>query len=204
MSKKLQLILLGVFILIAVYVKTNYVLSVDLFITQALQDLNFLWFDNLMKFISQLGYQTTWTISLVSAVLFFLLLKKKKEALIIFISTLGALFLSEFFKIIIARPRPDPNLIYQFEKLARFDSYPSGHVLFAMGFYGILFFLAYIHIRKKLLRNLLLVSFVLVISLMGFSRIYLGSHWFSDILGSYILGLIWLNFMTILYKRLKV
>ena len=150
MNKKLQLILLGVFILLAVYVKSNYIVSTDLFITQTLQNLNFFWFDLLMKFISKLGYQITWIISLLGAVLFFMLLKKRKEALVIFMSILGALFLSEFFKIISARPRPDPNLIYQFEKLARFDSYPSGHILFAIGFYGFIFYLIYKNLKKRL------------------------------------------------------
>ncbi len=204
MSKKLQIILFLIFILLSIYVKFNPIISWDLFITQSLQSFNVFWFDLLMKFISKLGNHISWGISLLAAIFLLLLLKKKKDAFLIFTSTLGALFLSEFAKIIIARPRPDPTLIYQFEKLSRFDSFPSGHVLFAMGFYGFIFYLIYKNLKKGLLKNLLLVSCILVILLMGLSRVYLGSHWFSDVLGSYLIGIVWLILMASIYKRMQI
>ncbi len=107
------------------------------------------------------------------------------------------------FKKLIHRPRPISPLIQTVEHLTKNDSFPSGHVMFAIGLYGFLLFLSFTQIKKTHpSRNISLVIFSIPIILMGISRIYLGSHWFSDVLGAYFLSLSWLMVMIWAYRKL--
>ena len=90
-------------------------------------------------------------------------------------------------KDLIRRPRPTSNLVNVFAKLTDL-SFPSGHVMFYIGFYGFIGFLAFSLLKPSLKRSLLLVFFCGLVVLIGASRIYLGQHWASDVLGAYLLG----------------
>ena len=90
-------------------------------------------------------------------------------------------------KDLIQRPRPTPGLVNVFATLNSY-SFPSGHVMFYLGFFGFIWFLAFSLLKPSLKRNFLLVIFGGLIVLIGVSRIYLGEHWASDVLGSYLLG----------------
>jgi len=72
-----------------------------------------------------------------------------------------------------------------------------------MALYGFLFYLVYTLMRPSVFRSALLAVFGALISLVGLSRVYLGAHWTSDVLGGYCLGLVWLLLMVHLYLRLK-
>ncbi len=101
---------------------------------------------------------------------------------------LGALILSEAFKLLISRPRPDffPPLANE-----QGPSFPSGHMLLSVAFYGSCAYLLGRH--APLIRRLVLYLLAVVIVLaVGFSRIYLGVHYPSDVLGSTLLGAAWL------------
>lgn len=103
-------------------------------------------------------------------------------------ATLGALILSEAFKLLISRPRPDffPPLANE-----QGPSFPSGHMLLSVAFYGSCAYLLGRH--APLIRRLALYLLAVVIVLaVGFSRIYLGVHYPSDVLGSTLLGAAWL------------
>jgi undecaprenyl-diphosphatase len=62
----------------------------------------------------------------------------------------------------------------------------------ATAFFGFLTFLGYTLLKKSPWRSVLLGLFALFIVLMGLSRIYLGHHWFSDVMGAYLFGSLWL------------
>ena len=68
-------------------------------------------------------------------------------------------------------------------------SYPSGHTICAFVFYGTLMLLIYKKVKGKY-KKPLLIGFSLMIFLTGFSRIYFGAHYLTDVLASVILGLI--------------
>src|SRR5690606_41164098 len=79
-------------------------------------------------------------------------------------------------------------------------SYPSGHAMSAMAFYG---FLIYIFSRLKMnwwLRKGIIFLLIVIILSIGISRIYLGVHFPSDIAGGYIAGLIWVFFCILLFN----
>jgi undecaprenyl-diphosphatase len=101
----------------------------------------------------------------------------------------GAELLDVLLKIIFARPRPtlpDPLLV-----LTSY-SFPSGHAMGSMAFYGLL---AYVVIQRVSIwrwRVAVAIATVLLILLIGFSRMYLGVHYLSDVLAGYAAGFAWL------------
>ena len=101
-------------------------------------------------------------------------------------------------KLVVNRPRPTPDLVHVFQTESG-NSFPSGHAFFAIAFWGLLAYFAYTRLQRRSLRLLALSGLVMIILWIGVSRVYLGAHWPSDVLGGYILGalflmgLIWLD-----------
>jgi membrane-associated phospholipid phosphatase len=130
----LVLFFLG-FALLASYIKIHPSFVLDLPITRAIQSFNPSWFDLLMRFMTQIGNAILGSTILLISALSLVLIKRYKEAGILILSTWGAAVLGGVLKILVQRPRPDPTLITQVGHFAKTDSFPSGHVLFFMGFY---------------------------------------------------------------------
>ena len=101
----------------------------------------------------------------------------------------GGLVLNLFLKSAFERQRPqfDEPLV----KLADF-SFPSGHAMMATLFYGLLIVVASVHIKSRPVRALTIAGLCGVILLIGFSRLYLGAHYLSDVLGAMTMGVAWL------------
>lgn len=101
-------------------------------------------------------------------------------------------------KLLVDRPRPAPDLVHVFQAESG-NGFPSGHAVFAMAFWGLLAYFAYTRLQKRGLRRLALPSVAMTILLIGASRVYLGAHWPSDVMGGYVIGavllsvLIWLD-----------
>lgn len=191
------------FAVLAYFSKTHPYFSLDLIITQFIQNIQLAFFRNLMLGLSQLGngWLSIITVTMVLSSLFFL--DKKKEALVLLISLVGEAIITLIFKILVARPRPDPNLITQIGHFVRHDSFPSGHVLFFISFYGFLLFLIFLLFKPGMVKWLVMTILASMIVLIGVSRIYLGAHWFSDTLGAYLIGTTWLYGVTLIYKKIK-
>jgi len=90
-------------------------------------------------------------------------------------------------KDLVQRPRPMAGIVNVIATLNSY-SFPSGHVMFYIGFFGFIGFLAFSLLKPSLKRSLLLGLIGGLIALIGISRIYLGEHWASDVLGAYLLG----------------
>lgn len=189
------------FSVLTVLSKTQPYFSFDLTITKNIQQINYSWFNNLMNLISFLGNFWPAIISAGIIVLVLIIIRKQYDALFLFISSAGAGLISESLKTLVARPRPDPRLITQIGQFLRSDSFPSGHVLFFIGFYGFLLFLVFSKLKKGLIRTVLISALSLMILLIGMSRIYLGAHWFSDVLGAYLIGTVWIFVVVLLYRK---
>lgn len=115
----------------------------------------------------------------------------------------GTSGISFFFKSIMKRPRPHGEPFRVATANIGGTSFPSGHVLNYMGVYGFLAYLTYTLIRLTALRRALLSALLMLLGLVGASRVYLGHHWFTDVLASYLLGLSYLIGLTALYRRVK-
>ena len=145
-----------------------------------------------MEIVSSLGYGW-WPYLLTGlTVLVLIALRRRIEAAFLIASAgLGAL-LNYGVKLTIARPRPSATLVTVSRRLTDL-SFPSGHVMFYVSFFGFLFFLAYREPGRSAVRVLVMVLASVAILLVGASRVYLGAHWPSDALGGYLLAIAWLT-----------
>lgn len=198
----LYIITLG-FAVLAVFSKQYDYFQFDLSVTLFIQRYNFFWFDSLMKLTSYTGNVESVVVLVGTLSSYGYLIGKRHAPLVLIGSTLGGFILSFILKIAVSRPRPDPELINQIGQYVWSDSFPSGHVLGAVSSYGFLFYIAHTQLKNGLLRSLVMAGCILAILLMGLSRMYLGAHWFSDVLGAYLIGFVWLAFITFIYHRLK-
>lgn len=104
-----------------------------------------------------------------------------------------ATLLNQVLKLLIQRPRPDVAL--RLVEVGGF-SFPSGHSMASMAFFGLLIWLVW-HYEKDLLRRVnLCLAFGVVILAVGFSRIYLGVHFASDVVGGFCASIVWLAIFT--------
>lgn len=88
------------------------------------------------------------------------------------------------FKYILKRKRPTIKVLVKESGY----SYPSGHTMNATCFYGFLIFLSLISDNIIYFKVGLIIVFLVLILLIGISRIYLGVHYFSDVIGGYLLS----------------
>jgi len=91
-------------------------------------------------------------------------------------------------KNLFGRPRPENPLLRTVSGL----SFPSGHALISVAFYGLLIYLLWHNISNKILRGFLIILLLILILMIGVSRIYLRVHYASDVLAGFAMGLIWL------------
>lgn len=149
----------------------------------------------IMIFISFLGSATT---LITLSIGFIFLIKNKKYPKFIILNLILVFILNTILKLIIARPRPGVLRLVMEDGY----SFPSGHAMVSFGVYGFLIYLTYKNIRNKKIKYPLMVFLALLILLIGISRIYLGVHYATDIIGGFLIGFIYLIvFIKYLYKK---
>ena len=154
--------------------------------------------DTVMKGISTFGYMPYSPIMVAGGGLLFLIFKHKREALFLVLTSLSSL-ISLGIKIAVNRPRPTDNIVKILVKTTE-KSFPSGHVLFYVVFFGFLTLLmSEIKTIPKLVKYPVSVISLLLIFTIPYSRIYLGAHWFTDVAAGFLLGLICLYGLSIWY-----
>ena len=109
------------------------------------------------------------------------------EAVVALIAAVFSTAINVLVKDLIQRPRPTAAVVHVLDTINSF-SFPSGHVMFYLGFFGFVWFLAFSLMKPSLKRGVLLVFFGGLVLLIGISRIYVGEHWASDVVGAYLLG----------------
>lgn len=171
----------------------------DLRITLGVQTVNAVWFYGLMWGVSVLGYSPQSFLLAGAIVLMLLIIGLRWEAVTASLAALGVSGLGALVKIIVHRPRPSPDLVHVVQRLEAYG-FPSGHVLFYTAFFGFLLFLCYTLLKVSFARTSMLVILVGLVGLVGVSRIYLGAHWASDVLGAYLLGSLWLAITVYVYR----
>ncbi len=186
----IHLILLGVFVAAAVIAHTLRADSPDVWVTAQIQ--RWQGVDGLLRVVSWFGYAPQAV--LIDAVLIVGLyaLRCRVEATFLLLSVAGAGILDWLVKVLVRRPRPAGPDVHVLAHVDGF-SFPSGHVVSYVALFGFLAYLAWIALRSPLLRWAAVSLCLVLLVLVGPSRIYLGAHWASDVLGAYLLGGLWLS-----------
>jgi membrane-associated phospholipid phosphatase len=190
---------IAAFAVLTFMVKSTPSFPLDLRITKALQSIDSLLFASAMNWISWPGFlpQSAIIPALVTVLLYSFGLRWES------ITSLVAAYLPALINVAvkewIRRPRPTVDLVDVFRILDSY-SFPSGHVMFYIGFFGFLWFLVFVLLESSWKRTLLLIILGSLIAFVGVSRIFLGQHWASDILGASLLGGLLLAFMIQFYR----
>ena len=131
------------------------------------------------------------------AVILFIVIKNKKIGISI-ITNLGIItILNQLLKRILQIPRPEEFRIINESGY----SFPSGHSMISMAFYGYLIYLIYKYVKNKYLKWFLITILGILIVNIGISRIYLGVHYTSDVLGGFLISLSYLIVYTLIVNR---
>ena len=134
----------------------------------------------------------------IATVMLFLFIKNKKIGLSIISNIVIITVLNQLLKRILQRPRPTEFRIVEETGY----SFPSGHSMVSMAFYGYLIYLIYRYIKNKYIKWSLIVLLSILICLIGISRIYLGVHYTSDVLGGFLLSISYLVVYISLIKKI--
>ena len=193
------LLVAGSFAALTFLVKAMPSFAVDLQISQFVQLINNPFFALFMGLISWPGFLPQSIIITVLTVLLFYKLGLQWESLMMLFAATFSSGVNVLVKDLIQRPRPTAGMVNVISTLTSY-SFPSGHVMFYLGYFGFVAFLIFSLLKPTLKRNLLLVLLCGLIILVGPSRIFLGQHWASDVLGAYLLGSLTLAVIIQFYR----
>lgn len=141
-----------------------------------------------MRVLTWLGLQGLWVLLVLTGLA---LVMRRRWLLLTFLVTswTGGVLINTVTKAIFVRPRPNFDAPLA---TAMFYSFPSGHAMFSAIVYGMLAFLLARQTKNVWLRVLIVAAAAALVALVGFSRLYLGVHYFSDVAAGVLLGLAWL------------
>jgi undecaprenyl-diphosphatase len=154
----------------------------------------------LMNFVTILGSTLFLSIIFVCISIIFIRENWKRAAALLATTMVGAIILNFVLKVSFARTRPLP---FFDTPLPDSYSFPSGHALFAACFYGALAWLFAARIISRTLQISVCSSAVLLIFLIGLSRIYLGVHYPSDVIAGYAAAIVWISTVMLVDSILK-
>ncbi|MFN2598185.1 MAG: phosphatase PAP2 family protein [Pyrinomonadaceae bacterium] len=194
---------LAAFAVLAVFAHLYAYFAWDVRVTLALQSLPAAWMLPFMRAVSTFGDSWHgWALAALT-MLAFAARRRRTEMLALLFSVGAGELVNRVVKWLVGRGRPAPTLVRVSGAWAR-ESFPSGHVTFYVCYFGFLFFVAYALLRRGTnARRVVLTLTALPVLLVGFSRVYLGAHWASDVLGGYLLSGLWLALTLHLYRRWK-
>ena len=168
-------------------INSDIIISVDIRIANLLAIFRSAELTTIFSWITLLGKWEVVSIFTIAIILILWLWKKRSYIILLLLSMIGSEVFTMIGKVFFHRARPDAAIYME-----NSFSFPSGHATIAIAFYG---FIAYSLIRNskkwKYKINIFFASFILIL-LIGFSRLYLGVHYLSDVWGGYLVGGIWL------------
>ena len=154
-----------------------------------------------MKLATKLSNPEVMIIIAIISILFCIkLIKNKKLSLGIILNLAGITIINQILKFIFRRERPNG---YRLIEMSGY-SFPSGHAMASLAFYGLLIYITKRLVKNKYLKILLITLNIAIIILIGVSRIYLGVHYLSDVLTGYSISIIYLLITTKLLNKYKV
>ena len=125
---------------------------------------------------------------IILTIVLLVLIKNKKIGISIFSNLVIVTILNQLLKAILQRPRPTEYRIVEETGY----SFPSGHSMVSMAFYGYLIYLIYRYVKNKYIKWISIVLLSILVCSIGISRIYLGVHYTSDVLGGFLISMSYL------------
>ncbi|MFN2462909.1 MAG: phosphatase PAP2 family protein [Candidatus Dormibacteria bacterium] len=209
-SRRLVLTAAGVVVCFALYTvlailaHAHRYLDFDLTTTLALQHLRSAPTDAVLKVVSWFGYFPEFVPEFAAILLGFYLLRLRIEAIVLAVSEAGVGIQGFIVKPIVGRPRPSTSLVWVNDKLVQDPySFTAGHVHTFMVIFGFIIYLAFRRMPAGLARTAIVVASAVFLVATGVSRVYLGDHWSSDVLGAYLAGGAWLGLAILAYEVLR-
>ena len=172
----------------------------DVFLARAIQRVTATPWEDTMQVVSFIG-QSPILIAIASPVFAWALWKTQKAEICAVLVALLSFGFTPAVKILVGRPRPADDLIIA-SRVNELTSFPSGHVFNSVVLFGLLFYLAPLLLPWKPAVHAVRVASILLIVLMGISRIYVGAHWPSDTLGGFLFGAIILTLLIRFHRML--
>lgn len=190
-EEKARHLLITLFVLFIAFTAVVYFLPtsiVDIEFSEEVQEQSSPVLDYIMRAISWFGKTPVALTTVFATALLFYLFRYRNEAWFV-ISTLVASLITFGIKFVIDRPRPTKDLVNIVEQ-AQHQSFPSGHTAHYVVFFGFLIYimLRFPEINKTLRVSVIILSLFLIVTV-PLSRVYLGAHWFTDVGGGFVLGL---------------
>lgn len=131
------------------------------------------------------------------SLIFLVLFRKNKAGIAIALNSILIFALNQILKFLIRRSRP--SVIHLVNE--RGYSFPSGHAMVSLAFYGLLIYLIYKNVDNKVVKWILITLLTLLIMIIGFSRVYLGVHYVSDIFAGFLISLSYLIIFISIYQK---
>jgi undecaprenyl-diphosphatase len=143
----------------------------------------------IMNFITFFGKHEFLIPANLCLIAYYLFLRKHKwYSIKIPAIAISSLLLMFVLKRLFARQRPDDQLL----EMATNFSFPSGHALMSVTFYGLIAYILWHYVKNKTWRWILISLIILWILTIGFSRLYLRKHYYSDVVAGFAIGFLWL------------
>lgn len=156
--------------------------------------------NNIMLLFTFLGTHIFLIPANIILIIYFLFIRKHKwYSLKVVAIASSSVLLMFILKNFFARERPLTPLL----EAAKGLSFPSGHALNAVTFYGLMGYIVARTVRNKPMRRTLIVAFALIIIMIGVSRVYLNVHYLTDVIAGYSVGIIWLLFSLWSIRKLE-
>lgn len=192
-KKNILTIILGIMLIIlTVLVCLGYTEKFDTFCYNLVTfNMNDTW-TNIFKVITFFGSTLFIVLAGIFFFIFFILKGKKNKSFIISGLLIISTILNNLIKVIIRRKRPGVLALVTEKSF----SYPSGHMMASVSLYGILFYMVYKSNLNKKVKIFFECFLIILPILIGISRIYLGAHFASDVLGASLTSLILLLITT--------
>lgn len=169
--------------------------SLDRHVDEELHESATPWVTTLMEDISFLGGTVGLLLVTLAATGILVMRRRLRYAVLVVLAYVGAQALDSVLKVEFARPRP--SFASPVVPQASGYSFPSGHAAVSMAVYGALAYVAWTSVRRARARAACLAGALVLVGSIGFSRLYLGKHFPSDVIGGWCLALVWLGVLVL-------
>ncbi|WP_185970850.1 phosphatase PAP2 family protein [Alkalicoccobacillus porphyridii] len=194
----LSIVLFSLFILLTFTYELPFFQAIDLYLMEGIPSLRLDWVTSIMFFLAWLG--SVKVIAVLTLCLIVLLVWRERSLSPVVIPAVvmgGTAVLNNLSKQLINRARPDFLPLLDQPGF----SFPSGHTMAAVSLCGVIIYLVYLHMKHSVARVVVIITFIGIPILMGVSRIYLGVHFFTDIVGGMLLSVSWLLFSVVIVNQ---